>query len=152
MRKTIITYGTFDMLHVGHLRLLKRMRELGERVIVAVSTDEFNSLKGKKALRSYDERREIVEALRCVDLVIPETTWEQKAEDIRKYDVDLFVMGSDWVGHFDHLNELCEVVYLKRTEGVSSTELRASLGRLLANELEIKSIFELLKNLRSGVE
>ncbi|MHB0819793.1 adenylyltransferase/cytidyltransferase family protein [Stutzerimonas stutzeri] len=152
MCKTIITYGTFDMLHVGHLRLLKRMRELGGRVIVAVSTDEFNSLKGKKALLSYEERREIVEALRCVDLVIPENTWEQKAEDIRKYDVDLFVMGSDWVGHFDYLNELCEVIYLERTHGVSSTELRESLGRLLVNELEIKNIFELLKTLRSGVE
>jgi len=140
------------MLHVGHLRLLKRMRELGGRVIVAVSTDEFNSLKGKKALLSYEERREIVEALRCVDLVIPENTWEQKAEDIRKYDVDLFVMGSDWVGHFDYLNELCEVIYLERTHGVSSTELRESLGRLLVNELEIKNIFELLKTLRSGVE
>ncbi|WP_312224753.1 adenylyltransferase/cytidyltransferase family protein [Stutzerimonas nitrititolerans] len=150
--KTVITYGTFDMFHVGHLRLLKRMRDLGERVIVAVSTDEFNVLKGKRALVPYEERREIIEALRCVDLVIPECTWEQKAEDIRKYDVGLFVMGSDWVGNFDYLNELCEVVYLERTHGVSSTELRESLGRLLGNELEIKNIFELLKSLRSGME
>lgn len=124
--KTVITYGTFDMFHVGHLRLFRRMRELGERIIVAVSTDEFNALKGKKALVPYEERREIVEAIQYVDLVIPENTWEQKAGDIRQYGVDCFVMGNDWQGHFDYLEELCEVVYLERTQNISSTELRRS--------------------------
>ncbi|MGK4360948.1 adenylyltransferase/cytidyltransferase family protein [Ectopseudomonas chengduensis] len=124
--KKVITYGTFDMFHVGHLRLLRRMREIGEHVIVAVSTDEFNALKGKKALVPYEERREIVEAIQYVDLVIPEHSWEQKIEDIRHYCVDCFVMGDDWHGHFDHLAELCEVVYLERTRNISSTELRRS--------------------------
>ncbi|QTN45091.1 adenylyltransferase/cytidyltransferase family protein [Ectopseudomonas mendocina] len=124
--KKVITYGTFDMFHIGHLRLLRRMREIGEYVIVAVSTDEFNALKGKKALVPYAERREIVEAIQYVDLVIPEHSWEQKADDIRQYGVDCFVMGDDWHGHFDHLAELCEVVYLERTRNISSTELRRS--------------------------
>ncbi|WP_312257457.1 adenylyltransferase/cytidyltransferase family protein [Stutzerimonas nitrititolerans] len=114
------------MFHIGHLRLLKRMRELGERVIVAVSTDEFNALKGKKALVPYEERREIVEALRYVDLVIPEKSWEQKTDDIRQYCVDCFVMGNDWQGHFDYLSAFCEVVYLERTQNISSTALRKS--------------------------
>ncbi len=126
MKRTVITYGTFDMFHVGHLRLLKRMRELGERIIVAVSTDEFNALKGKKALVPYAERREIIEAIQYVDLVIPEKSWEQKTDDIRQYSVDCFAMGSDWQGHFDHLAKLCEVVYLERTQNISSTELRRS--------------------------
>ncbi|TRO13757.1 glycerol-3-phosphate cytidylyltransferase [Ectopseudomonas mendocina] len=124
MSRTVITYGTFDMFHIGHLRLFKRMRELGERVIVAVSTDEFNALKGKKALVPYAERYEIVAAIQYVDLVIPERNWEQKADDIRQYTVDCFVMGDDWRGHFDHLAALCEVIYLERTKDVSSTVLR----------------------------
>ncbi|TRO07476.1 glycerol-3-phosphate cytidylyltransferase [Ectopseudomonas mendocina] len=134
MSRTVITYGTFDMFHVGHLRLLKRMRELGERIIVAVSTDEFNALKGKKALIPYEERREILEALRFVDLVIPESSWEQKADDIRQYGVDCFVMGNDWQGHFDHLEKWCEVVYLERTKNVSSSYLRQAAGGLMLGE------------------
>lgn len=125
--KTVITYGTFDLFHVGHLRLLKRMRQLGERVIVAVSTDEFNALKGKKAFVPYAERREIIEAIQYVDLVIPEHSWEQKEKDIADYAVDLFVMGDDWVGDFDYLNSYCRVFYLERTEGVSSSEIRRAL-------------------------
>ncbi len=150
--KTVITYGTFDMFHIGHLRLLRRMHEIGEQVIVAVSTDEFNALKGKKALVSYEERREIVEAIEYVDLVIPENSWEQKADDIRQYGVDCFVMGSDWLGHFDHLAELCEVVYLERTQSISSTDLRRSLGRLLANEDEISKVLGVLRALQGGME
>lgn len=134
MSRTVITYGTFDMFHVGHLRLLKRMRELGDRVIVAVSTDEFNTLKGKKALIPYEERREIVEAIQFVDLVIPESSWGQKEGDIRQYGVDCFVMGNDWSGHFDHLSELCVVVYLERTKDVSSSYLRQAAGSLMVSE------------------
>lgn len=124
MSKTVITYGTFDMFHIGHLRLFKRMRTLGERVIVAVSTDEFNVLKGKKALVPYEERRELVEAIQYVDLVIPECNWEQKESDIVNYAVDTFVMGSDWSGYFDYLLPLCDVLYLERTPGVSSSLFR----------------------------
>lgn len=104
MGKTVITYGTFDMFHVGHLRLLKRMRTLGQRTIVCVSTDEFNHMKGKQALIPFAERKEIVESLDCVDLVIPEDSWEQKVEDIRRYEVDVFVMGDDWQGHDAYLH------------------------------------------------
>lgn len=150
--KTVITYGTFDMFHIGHLRLLQRMRDLGERVIVAVSTDEFNAIKGKKALRPYGERREVLEALRYVDLVIPEESWEQKVEDITKHSVDTFVMGSDWSGHFDFLRELCEVIYLERTHGVSSTELRESLGRLLSSEYGVEEIHLSLKVLLGDLD
>lgn len=131
MSRVVITYGTFDMFHIGHLRLLKRMRELGERVIVAVSTDEFNAQKGKRALIPYAERREIIEALNCVDLVIAETSWAQKVEDIQRYGVDVFVMGDDWRGRFDELKAYCEVVYLERTSGISSSELKQALGRLI---------------------
>ena len=125
--KTVITYGTFDMFHVGHLRLLKRMRELGERVIVAVSTDEFNALKGKKALVPYEERREIIEAIQYVDLVIPEYSWEQKEKDIADYTVDLFVIGDDWAGKFDYLKSHCQVFYIDRTQGVSSSAIKRAL-------------------------
>jgi len=125
--KTVITYGTFDMFHVGHLRLLKRMSELGERVIVAVSTDEFNALKGKKALVPYEERREIIEAIQYVDLVIPEYSWGQKEKDIADYTVDLFVMGDDWAGKFDYLKTHCRVFYIDRTRGISSSSIKRAL-------------------------
>lgn len=148
MTKTVITYGTFDMFHVGHLRLFKRMRELGERVIVAVSTDEFNAQKGKQALISYADRREIIEALSCVDEVIAETSWEQKVADIQRYGVDVFVMGSDWAGKFDTLKAHCEVIYLDRTTGVCSSELRASLDELLTCDPESPHALSLLKVLR----
>jgi len=127
MSKTIITYGTFDMFHVGHLRLLNRMRDMGDRVIVAVSTDEFNALKGKRALIPYDERCDIIAALRCVDLVIPEACWEQKINDIKKYHVDTFVMGGDWSGKFDYLLSYCRVVYLPRTLDISTSSLKESI-------------------------
>ena len=103
MPKTVITYGAFDIFHIGHLRLLKRMRELGERVIVAVPSDEFNAQKGKRALIPYAERREIIETLSGVDLVIAEDCWDQKATDIEKYADDVFVMGDDWCGRFDSM-------------------------------------------------
>ena len=125
--KTVITYGTFDMFHIGHLRLIERLREMGDRLIVAVSTDEFNELKGKKTLIPYEQRAEIVSNIKGVDLVIPETSWEQKIEDIKKYNVDIFAIGDDWKGKFDFLKEYCDVVYLPRTEGISTTSLKAMI-------------------------
>jgi glycerol-3-phosphate cytidylyltransferase len=100
----VITYGTFDLFHVGHVRLLQRLRSLGDRLIVGCSTDEFNDIKGKKSVIRYNERAEILSSCKYVDLVIPETTWEQKCSDIQKHDVRIFAMGDDWVGKFDHLS------------------------------------------------
>lgn len=126
---TVITYGTYDLLHPGHVNLLRRARALGDRLVVGVSTDEFNAVKQKDAFYSYDERKLVLEAVRYVDLVIPEETWEQKEADIVEHAVDVFVMGSDWIGEFDHLRPLCEVRYLPRTEGISTTEVKSILGR-----------------------
>lgn len=122
--RRVITYGTFDTLHHGHIRLLRRARALGDYLIVALSTDEFNSLKNKSAYFSYEERKQDLEALRYVDLVIPERTWEQKASDIQLYQADVFCIGDDWAGKFDDLKSLCQVVYLRRTPGISSTAIR----------------------------
>lgn len=128
--RTVITYGTFDLFHVGHLRLLERARGLGDRLVVAVSSDEFNEGKGKKTIIPYSDRAAIVQAIKCVDLVIPEHTWEQKLNDIREHNVSTFVMGDDWKGKFDELKDLCDVVYLERTDGVSSTELKQSMAMI----------------------
>lgn len=125
--KKIITYGTFDLLHWGHINLLKRARDLGDYLIVALSTDEFNSLKDKKAYHRYEDRKLILEAIRYVDKVIPENSWDQKVEDIKKYDIDIFVMGDDWKGKFDFLNEYCEVIYLPRSIGISTTKIKKDL-------------------------
>lgn len=127
--KTVLTYGTFDLLHKGHIRLLKRAKDLGDYLIVAISTDEFNEIKGKKSYFSYEERREILKAIKYVDQVIPETNWEQKLTDVRKYNVDVFVMGDDWKGKFDELKDYCEVVYLPRTEGISATKIKEDLNK-----------------------
>ena len=126
--KRVLTYGTFDTLHYGHIRLLQRARSLGDYLIVGLSTDEFNALKDKKAFHSWEERKWHLEALRYVDLVIPENTWDQKREDVKLYHVDVFTMGSDWEGKFDFLTDLCEVTYLPRTEGISSTQIRNTLA------------------------
>lgn len=128
--KRVLTYGTFDLLHYGHIRLLKRAKELGDYLVVAVSTDEFNAIKGKKAYHSYKTRKEMLEAVRYVDLVIPEDNWEQKIQDVIDYKIDIVVMGSDWAGSdkFDYLKEYCEVVYLDRTEGVSTTKIKKELN------------------------
>jgi glycerol-3-phosphate cytidylyltransferase len=125
--KKVITYGTFDLLHWGHVNLLKRARELGDYLIVALSTDEFNAVKKKKAYYSYENRKLILEAIRYVDKVIPEKTWEQKVDDVLNYDIDIFVMGDDWKGTFDFLKEYCEVVYLPRTVGISTTQIKQDL-------------------------
>lgn len=125
--RRVITYGTFDVLHYGHINLLKRAKSLGDYLIVACSTDEFNKIKGKKALYPFEERKKMLESLRFVDLVIPEENWEQKASDIRNFFVDIFVMGDDWSGKFDELKQLCEVVYLPRTPDVCSTNTKSKL-------------------------
>jgi glycerol-3-phosphate cytidylyltransferase len=126
--KRVLTYGTFDLLHIGHINILKRARALGDYLVVALSTDEFNQIKGKKAYHSFQERKSLLEAVRYVDLVIPEMNWEQKVSDIQKYQIDRFVMGDDWEGKFDFLNPQCEVIYLPRTEGISTTKIRQDLG------------------------
>jgi len=125
--KRVITYGTFDLFHIGHLNLLKRAKALGDYLIVAVSSDEFNLQKGKVCKIKDTDRMQIVEAIKYVDQVIPETSWDQKIEDVKKYGVDVFVMGDDWKGKFDFLKDYCEVVYLPRTEGISSTQLKEEL-------------------------
>jgi glycerol-3-phosphate cytidylyltransferase len=128
--KRVLTYGTFDLLHHGHIRLLKRARALGDYLVVAVSTDEFNAGKGKESYHDYALRKEILESIRYVDLVIPEESWEQKLDDVRRYDIDVVVMGDDWAGsdRFDYLKEYCELVFLPRTEGVSTTDIKEGLG------------------------
>ena len=127
--KRVLTYGTFDLLHYGHINLLKRAKALGDYLIVALSTDAFNEVKGKKAYHNYETRRKMLEAVRYVDLVIPEENWEQKIDDVKKYQVDIVVMGSDWAGSdkFDYLKDYCEVVYLPRTEGISTTKIKEDL-------------------------
>ena len=126
--KKIITYGTFDLLHYGHVRLLKRARELGDYLIVGLSTDEFNQLqKHKESYNTYEERKYILEAIRYVDEVIPEKDWQQKTNDVKKYGIDTFVMGNDWQGKFDFLKPYCKVVYLPRTPGISTTKIKNDL-------------------------
>ena len=127
--KKVITYGTFDLLHYGHINLLKRARELGDYLIVSLSTDEFNwNEKQKKCYFKYEERKKLLESIRYVDLVIPETCWEQKITDIDEFKVDTFVMGDDWKGKFDFLKEKCEVVYLSRTPEISTTKIKSDLN------------------------
>jgi len=126
--KKVITYGTFDLLHKAHIRLLKRAKALGDDLTVCVSSDEFNAEKGKRAYTSYEDRKYILEAIKYVDHVIPETTWDQKIRDVQENDIDIFVMGDDWKGKFDFLKDYCEVVYLPRTEGISTTKIKHDLG------------------------
>lgn len=126
--KKVITYGTFDLLHYGHINLLQRAKQLGDYLIVALSTDEFNSeMKGKVTYFSYEERKRLLEAIRYVDLVIPEENWEQKISDVKEFKVDTFVMGNDWEGKFDFLKDYCEVVYLERTPEISTTKIKSDL-------------------------
>ncbi|MGM8213610.1 glycerol-3-phosphate cytidylyltransferase [Virgibacillus sp. W0430] len=125
--KKVITYGTFDLIHPGHINILKRAKQLGDYLIVALSTDEFNSKKNKQAYYNYANRKVILESIQYVDKVIPEISWEQKIEDIRKYNIDTFVMGDDWEGKFDFLQKYCEVVYLPRTIGISTTKIKNDL-------------------------
>ena len=126
--QTVITYGTFDLLHKGHVRLLKRAKALGDYLIVGVSTDKFNAVKGKRAYTSYKDRKYVLEAIKYVDKVIPEQGWGQKIHDVKKYHVNTFVMGDDWKGKFDFLKKYCKVVYLPRTKGISTTKIKHDLG------------------------
>lgn len=128
--KKILTYGTYDLLHYGHIRLLERAKEMGDYLIVALSTDEFNSIKGKKAYHDFETRKKMLESIKYVDLVIPENTWDQKIDDVKKYGVDITVMGDDWKDSekFELLREYCDVVYLPRTEGISTTKIKQELG------------------------
>lgn len=126
--KKVITYGTFDLLHYGHINLLKRAKAYGDYLIVALSTDEFNwNSKQKKCYFTYEERKKMLEAIRYVDLVIPEECWEQKVTDVKEFKVDTFVMGNDWEGKFDFLKDSCEVVYLPRTPEISTTQIKKDL-------------------------
>ena len=131
--KKVITYGTFDTIHFGHLKLLERAKNLGDFLIVGLSTDAFNALKGKKSLLNYEERKSYLQAIKYVDLIIPENNWEQKIEDIKKNHVDIFTIGDDWKGKFDFMNDVCQVHYLERTPSISSTMIRSKIN-------EIKSV------------
>ncbi|MCC3863782.1 MAG: glycerol-3-phosphate cytidylyltransferase [Terrisporobacter othiniensis] len=126
--KKIITYGTFDLLHYGHVNLLERAKALGDYLVVVLSSDEFNwDQKNKKCYFSYEERKRLLEAIRYVDLVIPENSWDQKINDVKEFKIDTFVMGDDWKGKFDFLSEYCEVVYLPRTPEISTTQIKKDL-------------------------
>jgi len=151
--KTVITYGTFDMFHIGHLRLLRRLSKLGSKLIVGVATNEFNKIKNKKCLIPYCQRAEIVKNIKYVDKVIPEKSWEQKIDDIKKYNVDIFAIGDDWQGKFDYLKEYCEVIYLERTKDISTTKLKKSFHSFLSvQKRDILNAFEVIETLRKDFE
>lgn len=145
MARTVLTYGTFDLFHVGHLNLLERLRQLGDLLVVGLSTDEFNAIKGKKTVVSFKDRCRILSALKCVDLVFPEQSWDQKVTDIRKYGVNVFGMGDDWQGKFDELRLYCEVVYLPRTEGISTTQFKQALHMFQKSQIDdLKKALDLI--------
>lgn len=126
--KKVLTYGTFDLLHYGHINLLRRAKQFGDYLVVGLSTDEFNQLKNKKSFFPYDKRKMMLEAIKYVDEVIPETSWDQKLTDVKKHNIDIFVMGDDWEGKFDYLKEYCEVIYLPRTKDISTTDIKNDLS------------------------
>lgn len=135
---TLITYGTFDLLHIGHLNLLENLANLCDRLIVGVSTDEFNALKGKKCVVPYEDRARLVQSLKVVDLVIPEMDWAQKRKDIVEHSADIFAIGNDWAGKFDDLQDIVQVIYLPRTDGISTTEIKDIIAK--GNEDKLLSI------------
>ena len=132
---TVLTYGTFDLFHVGHVRLLKRAAQLGDKLVVGISSDEFNTLKGKKSLIPFEHRAEIVSSMSFVDDVFPEDNWAQKVTDIQRFKADVLVMGHDWEGKFDEMKRFCDVVYLSRTDGISTTELKTALSALSGDKI-----------------
>lgn len=149
----MITYGTYDLFHLGHLKLLQRLKALGDYLIVGVSTDEFNELKGKKTIIPFKDRLEIVQNIKAVDLAIPENNWEQKAQDIKKYNVSIFGMGHDWEGKFDDLKKYCEVVYLPRTEGISSSNIKETLKVLNKEHItKMKNALDVISNIVSQLD
>lgn len=125
--KKVLTYGTYDLLHIGHINLLKRAKDLGDYLMVGLSTDAFNDEKKKKAYHSFEDRKIILESVRFVDEVIPESSWDQKIDDVTKHNIDLFVMGDDWEGKFDFLKDYCEVIYLPRTTGMSTSKIKTDI-------------------------
>lgn len=133
--KKVITYGTFDLLHYGHINLLKRAKEEGDYLIVALSTNEFNTIKGKDCYFSFEERKKFLESIRYIDLVIPENNWEQKIHDIKEFKINTFVIGDDWKGQFDYLKNYCEVVYLPRTPNISTTKIKTEVALKFQNRL-----------------
>lgn len=147
--KTVITYGTFDLFHVGHLRLLERCRSFGDRLIVGVSSDSFNAMKGKKTIVSYAHRSEILSACKYVDAVLEENCWEQKRRDIQDNMVDIFVMGDDWAGKFDDLGDICMVTYLPRTANISTTDIKSYIRK--DNEDKIKNVQSTLERLTKQI-
>ena len=146
--KRAITYGTFDLFHIGHLRLLQAIKERASEVYVGVSTDEFNALKGKRSIIPFSQREEIVGACRYVDHVFPEDNWEQKRSDVRRFGADVFIMGDDWRGKFDFLSDACEVVYLPRTPDVSSTDIKRFISGFSGDRVkELKDAVEIIGDL-----
>lgn len=131
--KKVLTYGTFDLLHIGHINILQRAKELGDYLIVGLSTDSFNEAKNKKSYHSFENRKHILESIRFVDQVIPENSWDQKIKDVIDLDIDIFVMGDDWKGKFDFLKEYCEVIYLPRTIGISTSKIKDDLNSKVKN-------------------
>lgn len=145
---TVLTYGTFDLFHIGHVFLLRRLRDLGGRLVVGCSTDEFNAVKGKNTILPYDQRVEVLRSCRYVDDVFPETAWEQKREDVVRTEAGIFGMGDDWAGKFDHLSDIVKVVYLPRTQDVSTTEIRKLVNALHIEKLaELKAVVERLSTI-----
>ena len=152
MTKTVITYGTFDLFHIGHLNILRRLRDLGDRLVVGVSTDEFNAVKGKRPVVPFDQRVDIIRSIKFVDEAFPEDSWEQKRSDIERFGASIFGMGDDWIGKFDNLSDLVEVVYLSRTDGISTTELKRVLSAFDERHVEelkrtLDSIGQIVKEL-----
>lgn len=126
--KKVITYGTFDLLHYGHINILKKARDIGDYLIVALSSNEFNAIKGKDCYFSYEQRKKLLESIRYVDLVIPENSWHQKIHDVKEFKVDAFAIGDDWKGKFDFLKDYCEVTYLSRTPKISTSKIKKDLA------------------------
>ena len=146
MPKKVLTYGTFDLFHVGHVRLLSRLRSLGDELVVGCSTDEFNLIKDKKSIFTFEERKEILESCKFVSKVIPENDWEQKIEDIKREEISIFGIGDDWAGNFDYLKDFAQVVYLPRTENISTTDIRNVAKKIKADKkLNSLNILDQLK-------
>lgn len=146
--KTIITYGTFDLFHVGHVKLLSRLKRLGDRLVIGLSTDEFNEVKGKSVVIPYEDRKEVLLACKYVDDVFPEENWEQKRQDIIREKADIFAIGDDWIGKFDHLEDIVNVLYLPRTQNISTTDIKAVMSQIEEDKkMEIKNVFTHLSSL-----
>lgn len=149
-KKTILTYGTFDLFHIGHVNLLRRLRNLGDELVVGLSSDEFNSIKGKTTVMPFDQREAVLLSCKFVDRVFPEESWDQKPNDIKRESASIFAMGDDWAGKFDELKEFCDVIYLPRTQDVSTTDIKRLVSALHEEKLgELKRQIEHLSSLVS---